>query len=213
MTTLAGTFLATTAAAALLDWYAVSRRPTPLEFFAKPATLVLLVGVALALDPANDAQRAWFVAAVVLSLAGDVFLMLPKDMFVPGLASFLLGHLAYVVGFVQLSLAPVALVIAAVVVAAIAVPLAIRLARGARASGQAVVVGPVMAYVGVIGAMATCALASGNVVAAVGALLFMTSDSLIGWTRFVSPKTWGPLAIIVTYHVGQVLLVLSLTRS
>jgi uncharacterized membrane protein YhhN len=213
VTTLVWAFLVATGAAALLDWYAISRRPTPLEYLAKPATLVLLVCVALALDPTNDAQRAWFVAALVLSLAGDVFLMLPNDMFVPGLAAFLLGHLAYVVGFAQLSLAPVALAIAAIVIAAIAVPLAIRLARGARASGQAAVVGPVMAYVGVIGAMATCALASGNVVAAVGALLFMTSDALIGWTRFVSAKAWGPLAIIVTYHVGQVLLVLSLTRS
>lgn len=213
MTTLAWFFLAATGAVALLDWFAVGRRPTTLEYFAKPATLVLLIGLAIALDPTNDAQRAWFVAALVLSLAGDVFLMLPRDVFVAGLAAFLLGHLAYVIGFVQLSLAPGALVISALVVAVIAVPLAVRLARGARASGQAAVVGPVIAYVGVIGAMATCALASGNVVAAVGALLFMTSDALIGWTRFVSPKVWAPLAIIVTYHVGQVLLVLSLTRS
>ena len=43
-------------------------------------------------------MRAWFVAALVLSLAGDVFLMLPKDLFVFGLGAFLLGHLAYIVG-------------------------------------------------------------------------------------------------------------------
>ena len=43
-------------------------------------------------------MRAWFVAALVLSLAGDVFLMLPKDLFVFGLGSFLLGHIAYIVG-------------------------------------------------------------------------------------------------------------------
>ncbi len=39
----------------------------------------------------------------VLSLAGDVFLMLPEKWFVAGLGSFLLGHLAYIVG---LQLAP-----------------------------------------------------------------------------------------------------------
>ena len=38
-------------------------------------------------------------AALVLCLAGDVFLMLPADRFVPGLASFLLAHLAFTVGF------------------------------------------------------------------------------------------------------------------
>ena len=43
-------------------------------------------------------MRAWFVAALVLSLVGDVFLMLPQDLFVFGLGSFLLGHIAYIVG-------------------------------------------------------------------------------------------------------------------
>ena len=32
-------------------------------------------------------------------MAGDIFLMLPNDRFVAGLASFLVGHLAYVVAF------------------------------------------------------------------------------------------------------------------
>jgi hypothetical protein len=36
------------------------------------------------------------------------------------------------------------------------------------------------------------------------------SDSLIGWTRFVRAHSWGPLAIIVTYHLGQAALVVSL---
>ena len=43
--------------------------------------------------------RAWWVAAIVLSLLGDVFLMLPSDRFVFGLVSFLLAHLAYIGGF------------------------------------------------------------------------------------------------------------------
>ena len=59
---------------------------------------MLLIGCALALDPDDDAVRTWFVAALVLCLIGDVFLMLPQDLFVFGLASFLLGHLAYIVG-------------------------------------------------------------------------------------------------------------------
>ena len=59
---------------------------------------MLLIACALALDPDDPAVRAWFVAALVLSLAGDVFLMLPQDLFVFGLGSFLLGHIAYIVG-------------------------------------------------------------------------------------------------------------------
>jgi hypothetical protein len=43
-----------------------------------------------------------------------------------------------------------------------------------------------------------------------GAALFFTSDALIAWDRFVSPRAWHGLAIIVTYHVAQAGLTLSL---
>jgi len=38
----------------------------------------------------------------------------------------------------------------------------------------------------------------------------MVSDTLIGWTRFVEDHERGPLAIAVTYHVAQALLLLAL---
>src|SRR4051794_41583322 len=64
-------------------------------------TMVCLIVVALALDPVAgaDARRGWFVAALVFSLAGDVFLMLPRDLFVAGLSAFLVAHLCYIAGF------------------------------------------------------------------------------------------------------------------
>ena len=90
--------LALALAAAFFDWLAVNQEHKALEYLCKPLTLALLIACALALDPADEAVRAWFVAALVLSLAGDVFLMLPRDLFVFGLGSFLLGHVAYIVG-------------------------------------------------------------------------------------------------------------------
>ena len=44
----------------------------------------------------------------------------------------------------------------------------------------------------------------------IGAVLFYCSDALIAWRRFVRPKPWQPLVIIVTYHLAQAGLVLSL---
>jgi hypothetical protein len=60
--------------------------------------------------------------------------------------------------------------------------------------------------------MVACALATGNVLAGVGASLFFASDALIAWNRFVIPVRWAPVAIMVTYHVGQAGLVTSLVR-
>jgi uncharacterized membrane protein YhhN len=207
MTTAAWVLLALAAVFAVGNWIAVARGSTQLMYVCKPATLIFLIAVALAVDPVHSDERTWFVIALVLSLAGDIFLMLPQDRFVFGLASFLFGHVAYIVG---LNLHTDGLWLFAIPVVVIAALLAVRLVRGIRASGQQALLGPVIAYVVVIAVMGASAVASGNVVAAVGALLFMASDSLIGETRFVAPRVWGGVAIMVTYHLGQAGLVLSL---
>lgn len=210
MNPLASVLLAAAAVAAIADWIAVTRRPSATELLTKPLALVLLVGVALAINPDDAAQRAWFAAALVCSLAGDVLLLPQVDRFVLGLASFLLAHLAYVAGFVAGGIVLAATPVAVALVALVAVPLARRLVAGARASKDSDVVGPVVVYIVVISLMAVAALSSGNRVAAFGALSFMGSDALIGWTRFVHGLRGSALGIMVTYHAGQALLVVSL---
>ena len=64
----------------------------------------------------------------------------------------------------------------------------------------------------VIGAMVATALAIGNPLAAVGAVLFAVSDSMIAWDRFVGAFPGAGVWIMVTYHLGQAGLVLSLLR-
>ena len=46
--------------------------------------------------------------------------------------------------------------------------------------------------------------------AGVGAALFVASDAMIAWNRFVAPFRAADLGIMVTYHLGQAGLVLSL---
>jgi uncharacterized membrane protein YhhN len=179
----------------------------------KPGALAALIGVALTLDPAHGDVRAWFVLALALSLAGDVFLMLPSDRFVAGLASFLLAHVAYVIGLTRHGGSAGALLVAAVPVVAVAGLLGARFLRAARATGHRELVGPLVAYMAVIAAMVTCAVASGNVLAAAGAALFMGSDALIAETRFVGSRKWAPVVIMVTYHLGQAGLTLSLVHG
>jgi uncharacterized membrane protein YhhN len=207
--------LALAAAFAIGDWIAVGRRDRRLEYVCKPATLTALIAVACLLDPAAgaDTRRSWFVAALVLSLAGDVLLMLDgngRDLFVAGLAAFLVGHVCYVVGFWTDGPAGRAFAISAVIVVVVVGPLAARILGALRA--EPALRPPVAAYIGVISVMVATALATGNVVAAVGATLFAASDSMIAWNRFVRPFRGAEVAIMVTYHLGQAGLVLSLLR-
>ena len=213
MTTLATVALVAAAVFAIGDWWSRWRGGgTTLEYVCKPATLVALIVVAIALDPAsgNEDRQAWFVAALVFSLAGDVFLMLPSDRFVAGLAAFLVAHVCYVIGFWTDPPSVAALAISAVIVAAAIVPLARRILRAL--GDERSLRGPVATYIVVIAAMVVSALASGNWVAAAGAILFATSDSMIAWNRFVRPFAAASVAIMVTYHLGQGLLVLSLLQ-
>lgn len=191
--------------AAVADWVTVWRRPAHegAETVLKPLVLVALIVCAVVLDPSDSGQRTWFVLALVLSLAGDVFLLPTVDRFVPGLASFLLAHLAYIVGLTADD-GPVAPTLAVLLV----VPVAIRVIGGVRRREPELLV-PVVVYIVVIAAMLAMALRSGDAVAASGALLFATSDSLLALDRFDRHRRWMPTAVMVTYHLAQGLLVLS----
>lgn len=203
--------LAVAAVAAVANWIAVARGDRRAEYVAKPLTTAALAAVALLLDPEHDARRAWFVAAVVLSLAGDVFLMLPADRFVAGLASFLLAHVAYLVGFwvddapEQVPLG-IGVVLVAVVVALVAMPIL----RALRAGGNQALAGPVVAYMVVLGAMTATATGSGIALAVAGGWLFLASDGVLAWNRFVRPFGAARVVVMVTYHLAQAGLVLSL---
>ena len=211
MTTAAWIVLVATAIAAGADWVAVATGRRMLEYVAKPAATAGLVGLALTLVPADGAVRAAFVVALVLSLVGDVFLMLPSDRFVPGLVAFLGAHVAYVVGFVLGRGSGGALLVGALITVAVAAPVGWRLLPAVRRSAPDLTV-PVAVYMTVIAAMVACATAWGNAWAVAGAWLFFVSDALIAETRFGAPRSWGRTAVIVTYHLGQLGLVLSLVR-
>ena len=184
-----------------------------LEYFTKPTVTVLLAGAALTIDPRSASARPWFVAGLLLSLAGDVFLMLPEReiFFVFGLGSFLLAHVAYIVGFGVADLGFAGAVATAVVVAAVMAPLASTILRSVRARAPALRI-PVTLYICVIGVMIVFAGGSGIAIAILGAATFAFSDSLIAWTKFVQPLKWASVAIMVTYHLGQVGILVSLAK-
>jgi uncharacterized membrane protein YhhN len=202
--------LALALAAAAFDWVAVHQEQKALEYLCKPLTLVLLIGCALALTPDDGAVRAWFVAALVLCLLGDVFLMLPQDLFVFGLASFLLGHVAYIVGMHVDGVDGPRFMVGIVIVMVLLAVIGTRILRGVRAGPDPAMAGPVVAYMFVISAMVASAIGVGHPSGVLGAALFYASDALIAWNRFIGETRHGRLAIIITYHLAQVGLVLSL---
>lgn len=195
---------------AAVDWWAVVRRNKIVEYICKPGVAVLIMVAAAVVDTDNGTARSWMVAALVFCIAGDVFLMLPRDAFVPGLASFAVAQILFAVSFAVRDVSVTGIVVAVILVLATSSVLARRFIKALRNADQHSLIPPIVVYMLVISAMVVSAIASGNAVGIVGAILFMASDSLIAEERFVQRRRWQPVTIIVTYHLALAGLVLAL---
>ena len=184
----------------------------------KPLTTVLIIAAALLLvTPARRGYQELIVAGLVLSLAGDVFLMLPRDRFTAGLVAFLLAHLTYIGAFtLGVGVRPgqwpwlLPFALGCGVVFAYLRP----------SLGRHTV--PVAVYVTVIVLMAWRALARALApgvtpfsgwVAAAGALVFLVSDSALAINRFRRPFEGAESLVLSTYWVAQLLIGLSVRGS
>lgn len=205
---------------AVVDWTAVAAQRKTVEFVAKPGVMVVLL-VWLYLVSGYTGVLVWFALGLAFSLAGDIFLMLPREQFIAGLISFLLAHIFYIVGFLR---SPVALnlpgLIVAVVIALVILRLYRRIAAALEVSGKSALKLPVIAYSLVISIMLLLALLALTgeswqtlpaLLVSAGALLFYISDALLAWNKFVSPLRLGRLTSIIPYHLGQILLTIGAT--
>ena len=206
---------------AMVEWLAVARRWRRLEFVFKPATLVAVIIAAwlLTRGPHDEWMARFFLPGLTLSLAGDVFLLLPGGrFFMLGLASFLLAHLCYIVGL-NPTLPPWPALALLLPIVAIRLPLVRGILSALRRQSWRALVIPVALYGLVLSAMLFSAWATlfrpewtplrrGIVV--LGASLFFTSDVMLAWNRFVKPLRPGRVGVMIFYHLGQMALAASI---
>jgi uncharacterized membrane protein YhhN len=192
------------------DWIAVTRDHKALEYLCKPLTMVVLFAALVAMDVDDPNVKTWFLVALALCLVGDVFLMLPQDLFVFGLGAFLLGHLAYIVGMHVDGVVAVRFGLGVLLVLAAMGIIGMRILAAVRSGDEPELTGPVLAYMAVISAMVASAIGTGRALGVAGAVSFYASDALIAWNRFVRATAHHRLAIMVTYHLAQAGLVVSI---
>ena len=148
--------------------------------------------------------RRWLLAGLGLSLCGDVALLWPQQGFLPGLVSFLMAHLAYLVGFARVQRFG-ARVLPFVVYAGVAGAILWQLWPGVPAALR----GPVAVYVLALASMAAQAAvlwragAARGAVLALGGALFVASDALLATNKFGGPLPLASLWILITYWSAQ----------
>ncbi|KLV05756.1 MULTISPECIES: lysoplasmalogenase [Photobacterium] len=176
----------------------------------KPFTICLL-GVVAWQSGDGSFYHGAIMAGLMLSLVGDIFLMLPKDRFVPGLLSFLLAHCVYAAGFwSQLDggmvwWLPAMLAAAGVIVFLLLLP----------SLGTLIV--PVAVYIAVIVMMSWAAgeywLTTRSLpamLALLGALIFIFSDICLAINRFRGEFRSATTMVMTSYFLAQSLFVATL---
>jgi uncharacterized membrane protein YhhN len=198
-------------AAAITNWWSRTTDDERVELFTKPtATIAIGVLAVLVADDVSAGVLVFAVVGFVCCLGGDVALLPAVNRFVVGLASFLVGHIAFVVMFVLMGLDRWWLgLIALVGVVAVANFVGRPIVAGARVTDPALVV-PVQAYLAVISSMAVFGWATGNPWAVAGSSLFVLSDAVLGWRQFVAQRRWMPIVVMATYHLALAGLALTL---
>lgn len=187
-------------------------KPTRTQVYIfKPLTTILIIFMALlGSGVTTPLYKGLIIAGLIFCLGGDVFLMLPARYFIAGLVSFLIGHVLYIVAFVsdagfQFSswwLLPLA-AYGGVVYSLLHPHLGnMRL--------------PVIVYMVTILTMAWQALArwslsptSSALLAAMGAVSFVLSDSALALDRFRSKFRSARVLVLSTYWLAQWLIALS----
>jgi len=208
---------------AATDWVAVAKGWKKVEYIAKPAAMLALLGLLAIFGGFGSLPLICFGLGIFFSLSGDIFLMLSfyrfsNRWFVPGLIAFLLAHVAYITGLNTPlpNVSPIWSMGLAVILALTAARILRRIIAGVRQKGLLRLVRPVGLYGMVITLMLLSALltlynASWKTSAAglvsIGAILFYFSDILLAWNKFVNPIKNGRLANMLLYHLGQFALI------
>lgn len=197
-----------------------------LAFFTKPLLLISLIVFFLIYT--RGARRNLFrnliFLGLVFSLSGDVFLMFQDSdgsYFTAGLVSFLIAHIFYIWAFSKTYLKnhniPIIKRQGWVMVLIVAYGY---LFYKALEDFLGKMVGPVILYTAVITLMLLIAVNRFERVSrysfwfiAIGAALFVASDSILAWNKFRAPLPYSHFQIMATYGLAQLFIVLGAARQ
>ena len=196
---------------AILTILAAYYGPQRIHYLFKPLTIIFVILIALQSKfPTSSFYKYTIIAGLLFSLGGDIFLMLPRDRFIPGLVSFLIAHLFYIAAFTFESRR--ALSAWGAIPFLIYGSLMLRVLW--RDLGKMRL--PVMIYMLVILMMGWTAASRlimtgqrGSMFAFTGALLFISSDSMLAVDRFKGRFKGAQAYILATYFAAQWLIALS----
>lgn len=177
----------------------------------KPLTMVLIISLAWERTLSSPSSYGYLViSGLCLSLLGDIFLMLPKNRFRPGLVAFLAAHVLYIFALSQgIQLRSYFVLVPLLLLGAIIYAVIFKNIRRLRV--------PVLVYVLVLSLLAWVAINrhltfanGGSLLVMLGGLLFFVSDSALAVNRFRKKFWLAEILILSAYFAAQLCFALSI---
>ncbi|MFJ7752679.1 lysoplasmalogenase [Peribacillus muralis] len=141
-----------------------------------------------------------------LILLGLFFCMLGDGLliwFLIGLSAFLIGHLFYIAAFLKswnFSWRRFATILPIAIYSTI---IGREIIRSLIETGENGLIIPVIGYVTVISLMGWTAIMTRNTAAIIGGILFVISDSILAWNKFIDVIAFSGPLIMLTYYAAQ----------
>lgn len=149
---------------------------------------------------------------IFFGLLGDIFLIpKSKNSFLIGMAAFLVGHILYILAFLQYSFSPVKWLVALILISFAMYAVF----NWVKASLRGVLKIGVAVYMATLATMCSLALSvrieDALTLVGFGATLFMVSDFFVASHRFKRPHFLNRLVGLPMYYAGQFILASSIT--
>ncbi|MBU3916954.1 lysoplasmalogenase [bacterium] len=183
----------------------------PQAFFMKPLTMCLIITIALLTETqAGSNYKNFVLAGLVFSLVGDILLLPSIKQFTPGLLAFLVAHLFYIAAYKTdlKTRFSIWILTPLILHGGVLVYLLLPSLRSMKWL--------VLIYMGIVLVMSWQIgvkwLQTKNnwlLLAFVGSLLFIISDTLLAISRFIVKFELASLFIIMTYFCAQLFIALS----
>jgi uncharacterized membrane protein YhhN len=136
----------------------------------------------------------------------------PDRLFLLGLLSFLAGHVCYSMAILRFGVDPLSVGFGLILVLLAVFAFGYKIIAGGQQAGGGRLSTGITAYIVALGSAVMLGVGTNRLLIAGGILLFATSDLVLAGDRFVRPRSWSALTVIVLYHLGQALLLIGLLR-
>lgn len=186
--------------ASILYIFIIPNNPEPVKILFKLVPMLLIIYMAFSQYKASPQKAHVFILiGLIFGMLGDGLLR----WFIIGLSAFLIGHLCYIISFFQqwnfskwraMSIIPISLysfIIGSQVVTAL------------EKNNNGSLMIPVIIYIMIIATMGWFAMMTNQKLIIIGAGLFLISDSLLAWNRFVDNLGGMSVLIMMTYYAAQ----------